>query len=218
MSVQKNYKVQQISGYFMGRKKRSDRTKPDHWTIKAKSEGFEARSVYKLEEMNKRFQIFERPKRVLDLGCAPGSWSQLIRKRFPKSTIVGIDIKMLNKYSGIFLHGSILDTPTEIFLEHLGGQADLVISDMAPNTTGTRLTDHVRQIELAKMALETALRTLRMGGNFVVKVFDGEDAYDFVQSIRPHFEKTRRVKPKVTRNESVEFFVIGLHRKEVDTK
>ena len=69
----------------MGRKKRSDRTKPDHWTIKAKSEGFEARSVYKLEEMNKRFQIFEKPQRILDLGCAPGSWSQLIRKRFPKS-------------------------------------------------------------------------------------------------------------------------------------
>ena len=200
----------------MGRKKRSDRTKPDHWTIKAKSEGFEARSVYKLEEMNKRFKIFERPQRVLDLGCAPGSWSQLIRKRFPKSTIVGIDIKALQKYPGTFLHGSILETPTETFLEHLDGQADLVMSDMAPNTTGTRLTDHVRQIQLAKMALETALRTLRVGGNFVVKVFDGEDAYDFVQSIRPHFEKTRRVKPKVTRNESVEFFVIGLHRKVVD--
>ena len=197
----------------MGRKKRSDRSKPDHWTLKAKSEGFEARSVYKLEEMDKRFQIFQNPSRILDLGCAPGSWSQLIRKRFPKSTLVGIDIKNIPIYPGTFLHASILDTPTERFLEVLGGEADLVMSDMAPNTTGSRLTDHVRQIELASMALQTALRTLRVGGNFVVKVFDGEDAYDFVQSIRPHFETTRRIKPKVTRNESVEFFVIGLkHR------
>ena len=199
----------------MGRKKRSDRSKPDHWTLKAKAEGFEARSVYKLEEMNKRFQIFQRPNRILDLGCAPGSWSQLVRKKFPKSTIVGIDIKNISSYPGTFVHASILETTTDTFLEHLGGEADLVISDMAPNTTGSRLTDHVRQIELASMALQTALRTLRIGGNFVVKVFDGEDAYDFVQSIRPHFETTRRVKPKVTRNESVEFFVIGLRRRVV---
>ena len=95
----------------------------------------------------------------------------------------------------------------------LGGPPDLVVSDMAPNTTGARFTDHVRQLELAEIAASLGIELLRPGGSFVVKVFDGQDAHDYVQRLRPHFEKVKRVKPEATRRESVEFFVVCTGRK-----
>ena len=203
----------------MSRKKRrgskNSRKRPDHWTQKAKGEGYQARSVYKLSEIDRRFSILKNLKRVVDLGCAPGSWSEHISRRFPKAALVGIDIQRVDSYPGTFVHGSILTTPNSTFFNHLGGEADLVLSDMAPNTTGNRFGDHIRQLELAKMALKSATDLLRVGGHFVVKVFDGEDAYDYVQSIRPHFERVRRIEPEATRKESVEFFVLGYGRKKL---
>ena len=203
----------------MSRKKRrsskKSRKRPDHWTQKAKAAGYQARSVFKLEEIDRRFSILKNLKRVVDLGCAPGSWSEHISRRFPKAALVGIDIQQVESYPGDFIHGSILTTPNSVFFDKLGGSADLVLSDMAPNTTGNRFGDHIRQLELAKMALGSAIDLLCVGGHFVVKVFDGEDAYEYVQSIRPHFERVRRIKPEATRNESVEFFVLGYGRKKL---
>jgi len=193
---------------------RDDRKRPDSWTKKAKEAGYAARSVYKLEEIERRFQVLRKTKRILDLGCAPGSWSQFARKKRPYAKLVGIDIQNLDQYPGTFLHQSILDTNPEDFLDMLGGPADLVMSDMAPNTSGDRFTNHVRQVQLAEMALQTALVTLKQNGIFIAKVFDGEDAHPFVLSLSKHFTRVRRVKPVAVRNESVEFFVVCMGKKK----
>lgn len=192
---------------------KDNRKRPDKWTQKAKEAGFAARSVYKLEEIEKRFQVLQKSKRVLDLGCAPGSWSQFVRQRRPDVRLVGIDIQQVDRYPGVFVQQSILDTSPDMFFELLGGTADLVLSDMAPNTSGDRFTDHIRQLELARMALQTALVTLRQNGKFVVKVFDGEEAPAFVLGLSEHFAKVRRVKPVAVRTESVEFFVVAQEKK-----
>lgn len=193
---------------------RNNRKRPDRWSMKAKEAGYAARSVYKLEEIERRFQVLRKTKRVIDLGCAPGSWSQFVRKQRPNVKLVGIDIQNLDQYPGTFLHQSIVDTNPEDFFALLGGTADLVISDMAPNTSGDRFTDHIRQVELAHMALKTALATLKQNGIFIAKVFDGEDAHPFVLSLSQHFSKVRRVKPVAVRNESVEFFVVCSGKKK----
>ena len=192
---------------------KNNRKRPDAWTMKAKQAGYSARSVYKLEEIDRRFQVLRGARRVIDLGCAPGSWSEFVRQKRPKTGLVGIDIQPLQKYPGQFLHQSIRDTQPTEFFELLGGTADLVLSDMAPNTTGNRFGDHVQQIQLAQLALETAVATLRQGGTFVVKVFDGEDAPSFVKSFSAHFSKVKRVKPEAVRNESVEFFIVAREKK-----
>ena len=192
---------------------RNNRKTPDSWSHKAREAGYAARSVYKLEEIERRFQVLRKTRRVLDLGCAPGSWSQFVRKFRPNVKLVGIDIQEMETYPGTFLHQSILDTTPEEFLQEMRGAADLVLSDMAPNTSGDRFTDHLRQVELAQMALQTALGVLRQNGVFVAKVFDGEDAHPFVLSLSQHFTKVRRVKPAAVRNESVEFFVVCTGKK-----
>lgn len=192
---------------------RNNRKRPDRWTEMAKEAGYAARSVYKLEEIERRFQVLRKTRRVLDLGCAPGSWSQYVRRQRPHVTLMGIDIQNVESYPGIFLQQSILDTTPDIFLTQLGGVADLVISDMAPNTSGDRFTDHLRQVELVQMAVSTILGVLRQNGTFVAKVFDGEDAHPFVLSLSEHFTKVRRVKPVAVRNESVEFFVVCTGKK-----
>lgn len=182
--------------------------KADHWNKKAKAEGFPARSVYKLEEIDRRFKVLPRGGRVLDLGCCPGSWSQLVARRAPGVRLVGVDIQPVEGYPGTFLLGSALELPATELRAALGGPADLVLSDMAPLTTGNRLTDHVAQLRLADMAFHVARELLAPGGTFVAKVFDGEDAHPWTLQVRPWFEVCRRVRPEATRDASVEFFFV----------
>lgn len=189
-----------------------DGGKPDEWTRKAKAAGYAARSVFKLEEIARREpNLLPKKGRVLDLGCSPGSWSQyVLRQGGRKLHLVGLDISEVPDYPGAaFIQNSVLNVPGEELLEALGGPAKLVMSDMAPYTKGDRFSDHIRQLELAQAALRVATEVLAFNGNFVVKVFDGQDAPDFVMSCRPHFQKVRRFRPKVVRRESVEFFVVG---------
>jgi len=190
------------------------RRPPDHWNERAKKDGYSARSAYKLEEIQRRFQVIPRNPRVVDLGCAPGSWTEYIaRVTRHTGTVVGIDIEDVPGYRGQLLQESIFDVDPQRVLDILGGPADLVVSDMAPATTGTRFTDHVRQIELAEAGRALAEAVLRPGGNFVVKVFDGEDAPAFVLRMRKGYARAKRVKPEATRNKSVEFFMVGMGRK-----
>jgi len=185
------------------------RRKPDHYTKKAKEQGYAARSVFKLEEIQRRFRILKPGARVVDLGCSPGSWSAYAAQLCGKKRLVGMDITFVDNYPGTFLHGSILEIPAETVAEALGGQADVVLSDMAPFTNGNRFSDHVRQLELAQAAFETACTLLRPGGAFVVKVFDGQEAHAYIQGVRTRFTKIKRLKPPATRNESVEFFAVA---------
>ena len=189
------------------------RRRQDHYGKKAKSDGFAARSVYKLEEIQRRFSVIPRNGRVLDLGCSPGSWTAYAKRVGGADTrAVGIDLDEVGGYLGHQFVGSVFDVSAEEILEALGGPADLVMSDMAPKTSGNRFTDHVRQVELAEQARVLAAQVLAPGGNFIAKVFEGEEAADLVARVRPDYEKTKRVKPKATRKESVEFFVVGLGR------
>lgn len=182
--------------------------RPDTWTRKAKAEGYAARSVFKLDELEKRFHVVPRGGgRAVDLGCFPGSWSRWLLER--GLAVVGVDLKAPELAGGTWIARSVMDVTAEELLAALGGPADLVVSDMAPNTSGHRLTDHARQIALAERALELAQALLRPGGAFVCKVFDGEDAPAYVKRVEASFAEVRRLKPDATRDRSVEFFVVG---------
>ena len=187
----------------------------DHFGRRAKADGFAARSVYKLEEIQQRFSIVPRNGAVLDLGCSPGSWSSYAKSVGGADTrLVGVDLTEVGGYRGHQFVGSVFDVSEQELRDALGGGADLVMSDMAPATSGNRFTDHVRQIELAEQARVIAAQLLRPGGHFVTKVFEGEDASALVERVRANFEQTKRVKPKSVRKESVEFFLVGLRRRE----
>ena len=187
----------------------------DHFSKRAQKEGYAARSVYKLQEMQSKWKLLRSGQRVLDLGCAPGSWSRYAHEQIGfGGTLVGIDIQEVAGFPGMFLQTSIEEVDVESMLGHLGGPADLVMSDMAPSTTGNRFTDHVRQIALIESGRDLALKLLKPGGNFVAKVFEGQDAQSFVASLRGEFKSVKRFKPKATRGRSVEFFVAGMGRVE----
>jgi 23S rRNA (uridine2552-2'-O)-methyltransferase len=186
----------------------------DHFSKRAQREGYAARSVYKLQEMHQKWRLLSKGQRVLDLGCAPGSWGRYAQEQIGfGGTLVGIDIQEVTGFPGVFLQTSIEEVSVEEMMGLLGGPADLVMSDMAPSTTGNRFTDHVRQIALAEAGRDLALSVLKPGGHFVAKVFDGQDAQGFVQSLRGEFQVVKRLKPKATRGRSVEFFVAAMDKK-----
>lgn len=192
------------------RKPKNPYAKPDRFTQRAKEEGYAARSVYKLTEIDRSFRLLRPGQRVLDLGCAPGSWSKYALERIgTNGTLVGVDLTEVDLPRGIFLQRSIFEVPTDELRELLGGPADVVLSDMAPLTSGVALADHVAQLELAAQALQIAREILAPGGSFVCKVFDGEDAPKFVLEVRRSFEATKRARPEAVRQNSREFFVVS---------
>ena len=195
----------------MGRRHRGKNSyaKPDRFSRAAKDAGYAARSVFKLTEIQRRFRVLRAGDRILDLGCSPGSWSRYAQEVIGgRGQVVGVDWEPPSDPVGEVIVADVFDcTPDEIRAV-LGGSADVVMSDMAPRTTGIPLGDHVRQIELATRAVDLAIGLLRPGGHFLTKVFDGEDAHGFVQSVRPHFERVRRIRPEAVRRESCEFFLL----------
>ncbi len=194
------------------RKNRNTYKTGDRFNQAAKEDGYRARSVYKLSEVQKRFRPLSQNQRVLDLGCAPGSWSRYAREQVGgNGVVVGLDLQHVPSLAGVtLLQGDAFDFPVDTLLEALGGPADVVLSDMAPNTTGDRFGDHVRQIRTARQALAVAESVLKPGGHFVCKVFDGEDAHDFVMDVRKQFGKVKRLRPEAVRRTSVEFFLVAL--------
>ena len=180
----------------------------DHYTKKAKDAGYGARSVYKLEEIQRRTSVIRRGTRAVDLGCYPGSWSRYLHKQ-GVARLVGVDFSVPEGIPGVFIEGSALEVEASTLLEALGGLADLVVSDMAPKTTGDRRGDHLRQIVLAERALEIACEVLAPGGAFVTKLFDGGGTPAYVAEVKRHFGKLRRIKPDATRKQSVELFVVA---------
>lgn len=184
--------------------------KPDRFTVQAKEEGYAARSVFKLKEIQQRLRILKPGQRVVDLGCSPGSWLAYVAEIVGRTgTVVGVDLTVPNVAPGTILVKSVLEVAPEELLAALGGRADVLLSDMAPLTTGDTSGDHFAQIELASHARDLALAVLAPGGAFVCKVFDGADAHAFVQSLRPHFAETKRVRPEAVRQNSREFFVVS---------
>lgn len=183
--------------------------KPDHFAKKAKDEGYAARSVYKLKEIDERFRLLRRGMRVVDLGCAPGSWSAYTIDKVGTDRLVGIDITEMALPGGRFLLRSVFDVVDQDLRDAIGGQADVVLSDMAPLTTGARDADHWAQIELARRAFELACDLLVPGGSFVAKVFEGPDAKALELDVRKRFTATKRVRPEAVRVNSREFFLVS---------
>jgi len=187
----------------------------DHYFHRAKQENYPARSVYKLQEMDVSFKLLRPGQKVLDLGAAPGSWSLYAAKKVgPSGRVLGVDLQATDTAfpaNVTFLVGDALEPGPEFraLLDALR-PFDLVISDMAPRTTGQRVTDQARSLELVEQALALAGSCLIHGGHFVAKVFMGPDVKAFTDSMRGAFEKVKTAKPKSSRPESFEQFIVGL--------
>ncbi|MFC1867140.1 SAM-dependent methyltransferase [Thermodesulfobacteriota bacterium] len=186
----------------------------DHYTDRAREEKWLARSVYKLEEIDRKYGLISRGCRLLDLGCYPGSWSQYCIKRVGKrGEVVGLDIKEPDRFSAInfiFIEADILTLKTE-WLAREVGKMDAVISDLAPHTTGIRVTDTIRCLALAEKALEIALAVLKNKGHFLCKVFEGEGLKAFRDTVSGYFDQTRFLRPSAVRKRSREAYMLGIN-------
>lgn len=192
----------------------------DYYFHKAKEDNFAARSIYKLEEIDAKFRLIKPGNKILDLGAAPGSWSQYAAKKVGvKGRVLGIDLQpiKITLPNAAFIEADIHDIQwEEVFAEYeIAPPFDLVISDMAPRTTGIKITDQARSMELCEMALNVALQYLKPGGHFIVKFFHSEDFEALRNLIRKNFGKCEILRPKSTRKESKEIFLIGISAKSI---
>ena len=189
--------------------------RPDRFTREAKERGFPARSVFKLEEIDRRVRLLKKGQRVLDLGAAPGSWSIYAAERIaPTGKLLAVDLQPLGRalpHGGMFRQGDALSLDTSDL--SMFAPYDVVLSDMAPRTTGTREADQAQSFELFMRALSVAEALLRPGGGFVGKIFMGADFPLAKKEVKRLFETERTIRPEGTRDSSFEIFLIGLGRR-----
>lgn len=183
----------------------------DPYVKRAKAEGYRSRAAYKLLELNERFHLLRGVKRVVDLGIAPGGWSQVVRKLAPSAAIAGIDLLPVDPIDGVtifqldFLH----ETAPDLLREALGGEADLVMSDMAANTVGHPQTDHLRTMALVEAGVMFACEVLRPGGAFVAKSLAGGADNALIAELKRNFQTVKHAKPPASRKGSSEWYVIA---------
>ncbi|HEU0066996.1 MAG TPA: RlmE family RNA methyltransferase [Sphingomonas sp.] len=183
----------------------------DPYVRRARAEGYRSRAAYKLIELDERFNFLKGAKRIIDLGIAPGGWSQVVRKQVPGAAIVGIDLLPVDPLDGVtILHLDFMDDRApEMIGEALGGSADLVLSDMAANTVGHPQTDHLRTMGLVEAAVDFACTILRPGGGFVAKVLAGGADNDLVALLKRNFTAVKHAKPPASRKDSSEWYVVA---------
>ena len=188
----------------------------DHYSQRAKKERFPARSVYKLKEIQKKYGLIKKGNKILDLGCAPGSWL-LYAADLTGNTghVIGIDLVPVKIHvpSHVKIYTGDILSMDEAYFSSLGQDFNVVMSDMAPSTTGNRLVDSTRSFNLCQMALTVAQTTLKTGGSFVCKIFQGEDFKKFSDSVKAVFNKHKIFKPQSTRKVSKEIYIIGFGKK-----
>ncbi len=189
--------------------------KQEYYYKKAKAENYRSRATYKLSQTIAKYNFIKYGDVVVDLGAAPGGWIQAARKvAGKKGFVLGVDLKAIAPFEQAYVRTIICDMtePSAIdeILSFLPRKADVVLSDMSPNISGVWDMDHARQIDLATKALHTALKILRPNGNFFVKVFEGDLANDYIQSVKQHFEEVKLVKPKASRTKSSEMYLLAL--------
>ena len=183
----------------------------DPYVRRAKAENYRSRAAYKLLELDERFGLLKGISAVVDLGIAPGGWSQVLRRRVSKATVVGIDLLPTDPIEGVeILQMDFMDESAPDNLKAaLGGPADLVLSDMAANTVGHPQTDHLRTMGLVEAGLEFAKEVLRPGGAYVAKVLAGGADNQLVAELKRHFTTVKHAKPPASRKDSSEWYVVA---------
>ena len=183
----------------------------DPYVKRARAENYRSRAAYKLIELHERFGLLKGVKSVVDLGIAPGGWSQVVRRKAPQTKVVGIDLLPTDPIEGVtILHMDFMDEAApERLREALGGPADLVLSDMAANTVGHPQTDHLRTMGLVEAGLEFAIEVLRPGGAYVAKVLAGGADHQLVAEMKRHFATVKHAKPPASRKGSSEWYVVA---------
>jgi 23S rRNA (uridine2552-2'-O)-methyltransferase len=204
-------RVKTAKGRKVGSTKWLERQLNDPYVKRAKAEGYRSRAAYKLIELDERFGFLKGVQRVVDLGIAPGGWSQVVRKKAPKAVVVGIDLLPTDPLDGVaILQMDFMDDAApERLKEELGGPADLVLSDMAANTVGHPQTDHLRTMALVEAGLLFATEVLRHGGAYVAKVLAGGADNDLVAALKKNFATVKHAKPPASRKGSSEWYVVA---------
>ena len=189
----------------------------DEYVKQAQARGYRSRAVFKLKELDEREHLFKPGMAVLDLGAAPGGWSQYAAERIGQSgKIIALDLLPMEAIPEVtFIRGDFREETilAQLVTELAGRLVDVVLSDMAPNTTGTRAVDQPRSMVLAELALDTARQVLKPGGAFVVKLFQGPDFDSYVREVRGLFAKVSVKKPKASRDRSPEVYLVGKSKK-----
>jgi 23S rRNA (uridine2552-2'-O)-methyltransferase len=183
----------------------------DPYVQRARAENYRSRAAYKLLELDERFRLLKGVQAVVDLGIAPGGWSQVVRRKAPGARIVGIDLLPTDPIEGVtilemdFMHEAAPDR----LKEALGSPADLVLSDMAANTVGHQQTDHLRTMGLVEAGLDFAREVLRPGGAYVAKVLAGGADHQLVAELKRSFASVKHAKPPASRKDSSEWYVVA---------
>ncbi len=188
----------------------------DPYVARARAEGYRSRAAFKIMELNERYHLFKKGQRIVDLGIAPGGWAQvaapIVGSTNENPLIVGIDYLDMDPIDGVIILKKDFndeDAP-QALMDALGGhQADVVMSDMAAPTTGHRATDHLRIMQLVELAADFAIRVLAPGGTFVTKVFQGGTEHELLHLLKQHFATTIHAKPKASRAESAETYLLA---------
>ncbi len=215
----KRVKVKSARGRKAGSTRWLQRQLNDPYVARAKEEGYRSRAAYKLLELNATFALFKAGDTVVDLGCAPGSWLQVIARHIGASTasrIIGIDLLESEPLDGAdVITGDFLDQATYDALLAMtpSGKVHCVLSDMAANSTGHQQTDHLRIMNLCEMAYEFAETTLAPGGNFCAKVLRGGTEAELLKTLKRDFQTVKHYKPKASRPDSAEMYVVALRFK-----
>jgi len=183
----------------------------DPYVASARQAGYRSRAAWKLIQLDEKARFLKSGCRVVDLGAAPGGWTQVAVERAGRGNVVAIDILEMDPVDGaVVLQGDMTDPVSDArILNELGGPPDIILSDMAAATTGHRQTDHLRTMALCEAAVEFAMEHLAQGGTVVAKVFQGGAQAEFLARIKPEFEKIRHIKPDASRKESPETYLVA---------
>jgi 23S rRNA (uridine2552-2'-O)-methyltransferase len=183
----------------------------DPYVKRARAEGYRSRAAYKLLELDERFGFLKGVKRVVDLGIAPGGWTQVVRQKAPQAVVAGIDLLPTDPIEGatILQMDFMNEAAPGQLQDALGGPADLVLSDMAANTVGHPQTDHLRTMALVETALHFAVEVLRRGGAFVATVLAGGAYASLVAELKRRFSEVKHAKPPASRKGSSEWYVVA---------
>ena len=183
----------------------------DPFSAEARAKGYRSRAAFKLSEIDDKLKLIKKGTKIIDLGCAPGGWIQIALER-GAGPVVGVDLLEVDPLSPATIIQMDFTDPEcgPRLMELLGGQPDIVLSDMAPNTVGHRETDHIRIVGLIELAVDFAISVLKPGGSFIAKAFQGGETAEVIGRLKKHFEKVQHIKPKASRDKSSETFLVGM--------